>query len=229
MTPIRIWLGGLLIALGALGLLGALGIIDAGTIIAQWWPVAVIALAVVAALAERRLSVGPLVLLALGCLLLAGTLGTADAGTIIWPAAAVVLGISLLARRGPWNPVHDEAADRQDLFAVLGSSKGRNRSPHFRHANVCAVFGGAVLDLEDAHPEPDARVDALALFGGVDVVVPPGWRVTISGLPIFGGYEDKTRQDGVALPEDAPQLRVAATAIFGGVTAKTATPVPSRI
>src|SRR4051812_26700631 len=189
MTPIRIWLAGLLVALGAVGLLGAADVLDAGTLIHHWWPVAIIALAIVAALAERRLSIGPLVLLALGCLLLAGSLGELDAGTIIWPAAAVILGISLLARRGPWTSMREETADRQDLFAVLGSARGRNRSAHFRHANACAVFGGAVLDLTDAHPEPGARVDALALFGGVDVVVPPGWRISVSGLPIFGGYE----------------------------------------
>ena len=227
MTPIRIWLAGLLIALGALGFLGAAGVADAGTVIHDWWPVAIIALALLAALAERRLSLGPLVLLVLGCLLLVGSLGELDAGTIVWPAAAVILGISLLARRGPWTPVRDEAADRQDLVAVLGAAKGRNRSAHFRSANVCALFGGAVLDLTDAHPGPGARVDALALFGGVDVLVPPGWRITLGGLPIFGGYEDKTRANG-ALPEDAPQLRVVATAIFGGVTTKTAEPVTTR-
>lgn len=229
MTPIRIWLAGLLIALGALGLLGAAGVIDAGAVIHQWWPVAIIALAVVTALAERRLSIGPFVLLAVGCLLLVGTLGDLDAGKVVWPAAAVILGVSLLARRGPWTAVREETSDRQDLFSVLGAARGRNRSPHFRHANACAVFGGAVLDLTDAHLEPGARVDALALFGGVDVVVPPGWRISLSGLPIFGGYEDKTRGNGaLALPDDAPELRVVATAIFGGVTTKTAEPVPVR-
>ena len=104
-------------------------------------------------------------------------------------------------------------------MAVLGGAETRNRSPHFRHANVSAVFGGATLDMRDAHLEPGATVDALALFGGVDVIVPPGWRVELGGLPIFGGYEDKTAGNGDVLP-DAPVLKVAATAIFGGVDVK---------
>lgn len=62
-------------------------------------------------------------------------------------------------------------------------------------------------------------MDALALFGGVDVIVPPGWRVELGGLPVFGGYEDKTSGDG-DVPADAPVLKVAATAIFGGVDVK---------
>jgi len=43
--------------------------------------------------------------------------------------------------------------------------------------------------------------------------------VSLSGLPIFGGYEDKTRTEG-ELPPDAPELRVSATAMFGGVNVK---------
>jgi hypothetical protein len=226
-SPVRIWLAGLLIALGALWLLDAAHVLDAASLIAHWWPVAVIALGLVAAAVERRLSAGPLVLMAVGVLLLTGTLGAVDVGTVVWPTVAIVVGVTLLARRGPWNPVREETGDRQDVFAVLGSSKGRNRSQHFRHANVSALLGGATLDLGDAHPEPRARVGATAVLGGVDILVPPGWRVSLGGLPLFGGYEDRTRGDG-PLPPDAPELRVVATAIFGGVTTKTAQPAAGR-
>jgi len=51
------------------------------------------------------------------------------------------------------------------------------------------------------------------------VIVPAGTRVSLSGLPIFGGFDDKTRGEGELLP-DAPELTVAATAIFGGVSVK---------
>ena len=46
--------------------------------------------------------------------------------------------------------------------------------------------------------------------------MPKDWRVSVGGLPIFGGYEDKTIGNG-SLPVDAPLLKVNATAIFGGV------------
>lgn len=84
---------------------------------------------------------------------------------------------------------------------------------------MTAVLGGATLDLSEAHVEPDARVEAFALFGGVDVVVPEGCRVQLAGLPVFGGYEDKTRGHG-PLDRDAPVLHVDATAIFGGIEVK---------
>jgi predicted membrane protein len=105
---------------------------------------------------------------------------------------------------------------------MFGATKIKDRSEHFDHTEVSAVFGGATLDLRQAHVDRDASVDALALFGGVDVVVPEGWRVAIEGTPIFGGFEDKTR--GVPeLPADAPVLNVHATAIFGGVDVKNST------
>jgi hypothetical protein len=48
--------------------------------------------------------------------------------------------------------------------------------------------------------------------------------VELSGLPLFGGYDDRTRGP-VPPPPDAPVLRVVATAVFGGVTVKSPVPV----
>lgn len=78
------------------------------------------------------------------------------------------------------------------------------------------MFGGATLDLRDAHIDDEATVDAFAMFGGVDVLVPHGWRVELRGLPILGGCDDKTTPNG-SLSVSAPRLKVNATAILGGV------------
>jgi hypothetical protein len=219
----RIWIAGLLIALGGLWLLDAANVLAADELIDQWWPVAVIALAVIAAVVERRVSLGSTVLFVIGGLLLVDQLDLVDVDAVVWPLIAVIAGIWLLVGRGALGRFREHEGERQDVVALLGASESKNRSEHFRHANVSAVFGGATLDMRDAHPDPGASVDALALFGGVDVVVPEGWRVQMSGLPIFGGYEDKTSGHG-QLPPDAPTLKVAATAIFGGVTVKNKVP-----
>ena len=219
MNPIRAWFAAVLIAVGGLWLLDAAGVLDAGAIIDHWWPVAVIALGLAAAAVDRRFSLGPVVVVVIGALLLVGELDLAEFDVLVWPVVAIVAGFWLLFNRGQWGRTRDEVSERQDVVAVLGAAETRNRSPHFRHANVSAVFGGATLDMRDAHLDPGATVDALALFGGVDVIVPPGWRVELGGLPIFGGYDDKTAGNGNLSP-DAPVLKVAATAIFGGVDVK---------
>lgn len=221
MRPMRVWIGGTLVALGVLWLLDAADVLAAGSLIERWWPVAILALAVLAAVAERRVSIGPAVLALIGAILLVDQLALVDADAIVWPTVAVIVGVWLVFDLGRRRGRELQAADRQDVFALLGGSQTKNRSQHFEHANVSAVLGGATLDLREAHPEPGARVDALALFGGVDVIVPKGWRVALGGLPIFGGYEDKTAGNG-ELPPDAPVLEVSATAIFGGVDVKNA-------
>lgn len=213
------WFAGVLIAVGVLWLLDAADVLDAGTTIDRWWPVAVIALGLVAAASERRLGLGPVALVVIGALLLVGQLDVVDVDAIVWPIVAIVAGLWLLFNRGQQSRVREQESPRQDVVALLGAAETKNRSPHFQHANVSAVLGGATLDMRDAHLDPGASVDALALFGGVDVIVPPGWRVELGGLPIFGGYEDKTGGNG-DLPADAPVLKVAATAIFGGVDVK---------
>lgn len=218
MKPMRVWMGGILIVLGVLSLLDAAKVLAADILIGRWWPVAILGLAVLGALTDRRVSLGPVVLFLIGTVLLVDRLELVNAAAVLWPLIAVIAGAWLLLDVGRLRGAQ-HVSDRQNVFTLFGASQTRNRSQHFEHANVSAVLGGATLDLREARPEPGARVDALALFGGVEVVVPRGWRVALGGLPIFGGYEDKTTGNG-ALAPDAPVLQVSATAIFGGVDVK---------
>lgn len=72
-------------------------------------------------------------------------------------------------------------------LALFSGTKIKDRSEHLEHTGVSAVFGGATSDLREAHIDHEATVDALALFGGVDVLVPHDWRVELGGMPIMGG------------------------------------------
>jgi hypothetical protein len=62
-------------------------------------------------------------------------------------------------------------------------------------------------------------LDILVTFGGLSVVVPPGWRVVYDGALAAGRFEDLTRP--VSDP-DAPIVR------FGGLVALAAVEVTSR-
>lgn len=207
---VRAWIGIVLLLLGGFGLLDATGVVDADLTIGRWWPVAVVGLGLAAMAGQRRVSVGPAAVTAVGVVLLGSQQGWLVPGVVgplvlIALGAVVVLGFARAGTTGRDRPA----------LAVLGGSTTVNRNEHLHHADVSAVFGGATLDLRGAHVDDEASVDAFALFGGVDVLVPKGWRVSLSGLPIFGGYDDRTA--AVDLPEDAPVLNVRATAVFGGV------------
>jgi hypothetical protein len=218
MKPIRLWIGLVLVTLGVFGILDATGTLDAGETIGRWWPAAIIGLGLVAMAVDRRISLGPTIVVAIGFLLLADQQDWTNQD-LFGPVLLVVMGLVVLA--GIWRkPV--ESGHREHSVVLLGGSKIRDRSEHFTHADVSSIFGGTTLDLRDAHVDGEADVDALALFGGVDVLVPEGWRVDLGGMPILGGFQDKTEGDG-ELPPDAPTLHVHATAIFGGVDVKNRT------
>lgn len=207
MRPVRVWVGLVLLALGVFGILDATNVLDSGAAVGRWWPVALVGLGIVAMAAQRRVSLGPVVIALAGLVLLMGSLGWAT-GDVLWPTVLVCVGIAVLVglrrHHGTRTPV-----------AVFGGTTTRERTQHLQHADVSAIFGGATLDLRQAHVDREASIDAFALFGGVEVLVPEGWRVSVGGLPFMGGIVDKTENDG--LSDDAPVLTVNGTALFGAV------------
>jgi hypothetical protein len=218
MKPIRLWIGLVLVTLGVFGILDAAGTLESSQTIDRWWPVAIIGLGVIGMFVDRRISLGPGIVVVIGFLLLAGQQDWTERD-LFGPILLIVIGLVVLS--GLWRrPVEGE--HRESSIVMFGGTRIKDRSEHFTHAEVSAIFGGATLDLRGAHIDREASVDALAMFGGVDVLVPKGWRVALGGMPILGGYQDKTEGDG-EVPADAPVLKVHATAIFGGVDVKNKT------
>lgn len=99
-------------------------------------------------------------------------------------------------------------------LAMFGGFGKAPPPPGWRHETAVAVLGGGELDLTRAAPADDAQLTAFALLGGIDVLVPEGARVAMSGLSLFGGRDVKVE------PGDGPTVRVRAVAVLGGVSVK---------
>jgi hypothetical protein len=219
----RLLLGLTVVALGALFLLDSAGVLDAGRAIDRWWPALIVA-AGLFTLAERPPSiVRGAVLTGAGLLLLLFTTDVLqdDAWSYIWPGLLILAGLVIVAR---WSGrTIPEGADAEDVVratAVFGGPKLVSTAQHFRGAWLTALFGGISLDLRDAHPAPEgASVNATVAFGGIEILVPKGWRISVRSTPIFGGLDDKTDHAETPAP-DAPALHVDAVAVFGGVDIK---------
>jgi hypothetical protein len=219
----RLLLGLVVLAFGVVFFLDAAGVLDGDRTVDRWWPVILVAIGAFQ-LAERpRSRAVPLILIGAGALLLLFTTDVAegDPGPYVGPIILIAIGLSILGRWTsqalPAGATGDEVIRASGIF---GGPHVASTSQEFRGAALTALFGGVTLDLRQARPLPEgASITATAAFGGIDILVPRGWRVTVSGTPVFGGIEDKT--DRSAAPDPgAPSLKVDAMALFGGVEIK---------
>jgi len=219
----RLLIGLTVLTLGVLFVLDAAGVLDADKAIDDWWPSLIVAAGVLT-LAERPPSIvrGAL-LTGVGAVLLLFTtdLLEKDAWDYVWPALLIAGGLLIIARWSGRTIARD--ANQEDVIrstAVFGGPKLVCNSKRFRGAWLTAIFGGITLDLRDALPVAGgATINATAALGGIDILVPKGWRISIRSTPILGGLDDKTDHSEPPDP-DAPTLHVDALTILGGVDIK---------
>lgn len=116
----------------------------------------------------------------------------------------------------------DEDSDELALVAILDGVELRSRATAFRGGSMLAWFGGIEADLSKAALAADARLSVHALFGGIDIVTPPGWRVDSEAKAFAGGI------DVPGVPDDpgAPVLALEGMAVFGGVAVRAASAAP---
>jgi hypothetical protein len=213
----RAFFGIIVVSIGSILLLDSLDVLEAGDVIADWWPVAIIAGGALAFIANPRHWLMPLILLGGGALVLLRTTDVVDTFEVLLPAGLILVGLLVLFGRG-LGTQSDTTDDRVNTFNLFSGSEIASNSTSFQGGRIGAIFGGTELDLSNATLSPDAGIDVFAAFGGVEITVPHGWRVEINGFPLFGGFENKTTKEKLA--EDAPCLRIDATVLFGGLEVK---------
>jgi hypothetical protein len=115
-------------------------------------------------------------------------------------------------------PAGPAAADRGGrLLAVFGGVSRKGRWHPEPVTRVLTVFGGAELDLREAElPGREITINAVTVFGGVSIIVPPEMRVIDTGSAIMGGRDISGDSTESAQP-DAPVLRLTGACVFGGI------------
>ena len=89
------------------------------------------------------------------------------------------------------------------------------------HTTV-ALMGGNSLDLREARfAAQETVINALALMGGIEIIVPEDVRVVDDGVGIMGGFgvedHDSCTVSVAELPAGTPVVRVRGLALMGGV------------
>lgn len=105
-------------------------------------------------------------------------------------------------------------------IAILGQVTRRGRWRLDDNSTAIALMGQVTLDLRAAEiPQAEITLNALTCMGSVEIIVPPGVDVDISGIPICGSTE--AHIDSSAIPLNAPVLHIRAFAFMGSITART--------
>lgn len=212
----RIWIGLLFVLVGIGFLLQQAGFIDFSSLLKTWWPIIFILIGI-SALLERSYSsllTGGFFML-IGALLILNQWTDFNLLTLILPLVLISIGLAIIFSRSN-KKVHVD--DDIQSFSLFSTAEMNSRSTNFQRGTVTTIFGSAEIDLRDAIIADGAEVEVTTIFGGVVLYLPEKVKVNIRGLPIFGGWEDKTKRnvDDVNIP----LLKIHCVSIFGGLEVK---------
>jgi hypothetical protein len=219
LTGRMLW-GVIVLALGVLWTLDNLGQIDASRVV-RWWPAVALAwgLCLLTGMSGRRLPLAGWIWTIVGAVSLLHPLGIADINVFdLWPMLLILGGGMLVLRAWKGQPpagTADVSGPRFDATAILAGSQRKVVSQEFSFGDVTAILAGTTLDFRSARLLAGRGVvDVFAIWGGIDLLVPPEWRVVCEVTPILGVF-----QDGTVLPTDpdAPTLVVRGTVVMGGI------------
>ncbi len=104
--------------------------------------------------------------------------------------------------------------------SIMGGSQRKGRWRLREKTNAVAIMGGCLLDLRNAEVEgPGVVIKAIAVMGGIQIIVPEGIEVELGGIAIMGGKDARLKKDVPPLP-GSPIIKVKVLAIWGGVTVR---------
>ena len=114
-------------------------------------------------------------------------------------------------------------AAKKRVVAFFGSVERRGAWIAPAEISVSAVFGSSVIDFREARfSSTTITLDVRAVFGSLEVIVPPQLAVECDGSSIFGSIE--SHGGGAVADPDRPVLRIVGTALFGSIDVQTRLP-----
>lgn len=213
----RTWLGIIIIVIGTGFLLDQANIISFTTILSSWWPLILILIGFLQLIIHTQTAIftGPLFII-IGTIFLLNEWTDLQILFYLWPLVIIYIGIIIIFYR----PKHNKNVNKNnmlDSISLFSGSEIKSQSNPFQGGNILAVFGGSDIDLRDAViVDDEITIEITSVFGGVSLKVPENVQVEISGVPIFGGWEDKTRLTNKA-DIHRPIIYLKCVTVFGGV------------
>ena len=219
----RTFFGFILLILGVAFLLDELQIIQFGELLSTYWPLIIAVIGLYNLVKKNNRPMSGLILIFIAAFFQLKKLDMLpyDIWDYFWPALLIIIGLAIIFSRNPKPKIPTYNEDKVNHFALFSGLATRNDSRQFRGGNICALFGSVDIDLKDAEiTGKDAYLDLVTIFGGINIKVPEDWKVIVKGLPLFGGWENKTKLKDLDGEKDIPVLKVHCFALFGGIEIK---------
>jgi predicted membrane protein len=224
------------VLVGVALLLHHLGVIPFDPV-ARFWPLIFVVFGIMNLTTHSRRFFGFLLILA-GVVLQLNRLGiTHFSFADLWPIALIAVGLLLMwgsletrgflrAKAKAFQDFKDQVTGATgpltmlNAVAIFGGCERRVAGQNFQGGRATAVFGGIELDFRDADMVDEAILEVNCVFGGAEIRVPETWHVHSRNLPVFGGYEDKTRHPNNPAVGSPKTLIVTGMVVFGGIEIK---------
>lgn len=217
----KIIFGVVLLIAGVIFALNALEITNIDILFPGWWTLFIIIPCAVGLFTERD-KTGNVIGLLIGVFLLLSQLDLVDI-SYLWklgaPLIVIIIAVKLIVGgfRKRERRIHVElnasAEDIPEGTVIFGGKDLNYNGQPFSGGEYTAVFGGINLDLSGAIIEHSCHIDATAVFGGIDIILPKNVNLMVNSTGIFGGVENMYVSD----PDASVTVSIDATGVFGGV------------
>ena len=207
----------IVIGIGAAG--NMTGIWDINPFFNGWWTLFLI-IPAFTSIIQNGIKIFNSIFLVLGLALLACCLGYLPWEALYRlavPMVMILIGLVMVGK----NLFHiggrrvEFLSDSRREELVVFSGKNLVVNDYFYGIDGDAIFGGLTIDLRNAKIEQDISIDAMAVFGGVDILLPANVSVKLNETSLFGGCSTRRtcNFEGII-------VYVNAIALFGGVEVK---------
>jgi hypothetical protein len=110
-----------------------------------------------------------------------------------------------------------QVKDSEVVVAIMGGSSRRGHWRPARKNYAIAIMGGTELDFREAALAPGiTEVQVWTMWGGVEIIVPPGVNVESHGIALLGGFDHSGTAESIPDPL-APTIRITGVAVMAGV------------
>ena len=217
--------GMVLVVVGVIFGLNALDITNINIFFDGWWTLFIIIPSFIDLFKDKD-KTGSLIGILIGiCLLLAcqGILSFSLIWKLFLPVLLVIFGLSLIFKDVISGKIKNRIkelnknSDLSEYCATFGEQDLSFSGDDFNGCNLTAVFGGVKCDLRDVNMDKETIINAIAIFGGIDIFVPDDVVVKVKSFPIFGGVSNNSKN---RKHDNKKVIYVNATCLFGGVEIK---------